>query len=122
VQEFISEDDLTTFEGWLKFQAIDAVEAAARERLHVVLDLVACIARSAKGFLGDLSILAPRCLPSGAGMQASARARPQRVHEASQGTLGAGRIRTRFAWWPTRAFVRTHQAVKNLRGESTEEP
>jgi hypothetical protein len=24
VQEFISEDDLNTFEGWLRYQAIDA--------------------------------------------------------------------------------------------------
>ena len=31
MQEFISEDDLGTFEGWLKSQAIDAATAAPEE-------------------------------------------------------------------------------------------
>ena len=31
MQEFISEDDLSTFEGWLKSQAIDAATAAPEE-------------------------------------------------------------------------------------------
>jgi len=31
VRDFISEDDLSTFEGWLKSQAIDAATAAPEE-------------------------------------------------------------------------------------------
>ena len=31
MQEFISEDDLSTFEGWLKSQAIDAATATPEE-------------------------------------------------------------------------------------------
>jgi len=32
MREFISEDDLHTFEGWLKYQAVDAATAAPEER------------------------------------------------------------------------------------------
>jgi hypothetical protein len=31
VQEFISEDDLKTFEGWLRYQAVDAATTAPEE-------------------------------------------------------------------------------------------
>ena len=31
MQEFISEDDLKTFEGWLRYQAVDAATTAPEE-------------------------------------------------------------------------------------------
>ena len=31
VQQFISEDDLNTFEGWLRYQAVDVAKATPEE-------------------------------------------------------------------------------------------
>jgi hypothetical protein len=75
VQEFISEDDLNTFEGWLKYQVVDAA-AATPDELAMLRGLFdegsesswprpSCSRMLAHGFRIELPIFAVTFIASG---------------------------------------------------------